>query len=201
MHGPDYPTTLIIAFAFFLTACASTSFTGIWRDENYTGAPIKSVMIVGVSENQHDRAIFENALVKAFSDQGVDAVPSIQAMGSKKFTEEDIMNAATSNQVQTVLVTRLVGIKEGLVYYPPTVNTVPYPYYRRWGTYYPHLYDYTGYVAKYKSVNLETNIYDVAEKKLIWSGASETFNPQEVNKVVDELAIKLVKELKHSKLL
>jgi len=193
--------SILTIVAIAVTACATTKFTGVWTDEQYKGGPIKSIMIVGVSENQRNRNIFETAVAKAFTEQGVRAVKSIDTLGDKKPTEENVINAASASEVQAVLTTRLVGITEEQVYHPPTAYAAPYPYYYHWNTYYPHMYDYSGYVSTYTNVNLETNIYDTAEKKLIWSAASETFNPQDVNDVVEELANKLVKELKSSKLI
>lgn len=196
---------IIASFALFvLTACTTTQFTGVWLDENYKAGPIKSIMIVGVAKNQRNRNIFETAMVKAFAAQGVRAISSLQVLGDEKISKESIFVAAKKADVQAVLTTRLVGINTEQVYHPPEIYVVPDPYYYRWDSYYPHMYEYVespGYVAIYKYVNLETNIYDREERRLIWSAASETFNPQDVNKVVDDLAKAFIKKLRRSKLI
>jgi hypothetical protein len=204
MKNTVIPAIVGAIVLFFLTACATTQFTGVWLDENYHGGPIKSIMIVGVAENQRNRNIFESAMVKAFTAQGVRAIPSLETLGDKVISKETVVTAAKESDVQAVLITRLVGVNEEQVYYPPEVYTVPDPYYYRWDTYYPHMYEFVenpGYVQTYKYVNLETNIFDRDERQLIWSAASETFNPQDANKVVDDLAKLLIKELKRSKLI
>jgi hypothetical protein len=190
--------------AIILSACATTKFTGVWTNENYKGGPIKSIMVVGVAKNERNRNIFETAVAKAFSEQGVRAVTSVKTLDGKKPSKENVIEAAKANQIQAVLVTRLVGVTEEQVYNPPTAYAAPYPYYYRWNSYYPHMYDYVGspgYYTTYQNVHLETNIYDVTGKQLIWSAASETFNPEDVNDVVNELAEKFVEQLKSDKLI
>ena len=61
--------------------------------------------------------------------------------------------------------------------------------------------DSPGYMATYKNVHLENNVYQLEDKKLVWSAASETFDPQDVNKAVKELAEKIIRRLKEDKLL
>lgn len=198
------PAVIITTALLLLAACATTTLTGVWLDENYRGGPLKNIMIVGVGDNQLKRQIFESALVNAFAAQGVHAVSSLKLLGDKKITRESLAAAAKKADVQAILTTRLVGVSEEKVYYPPEMYTVPAPYYYRWDTYYPHMYEYAerpGYVDTYKYVNLETNIYDRDEHQLIWSAASRTFDPQNTNKLVDDLAKVLIKKLKHSKLI
>lgn len=187
-----------------LASCASTKFTGTWVDPAYKGDPIKSIMIVGVAENQRNRNIFESTVSQEFEKIGVKAVPSAQVLGKEKVEKDTVIAGAEKSNVDWVLVTRLKSVDEEQVYYPPTTYAVPDPYYYRWDTYYPRMYDYVdspGYMATYKNVHLETNIYRLGDKKLIWSAASETFDPQDVNKVVKELADKIIRRLKQDKLL
>jgi hypothetical protein len=193
-----------ILMTLLMVSCASTKFTGTWVDENYSGGPIKSIMVVGVAENPRNRKIFEAAMAKQFEQNGVNAVPSEVALGGQEINKDNLIEAATKENVEAVLVTRVVGVDKEQVYYPPTVYTVPDPYYYRWDTYYPRMYDYVdspGYMATYEYVNLETNVYDLTERKLIWSAASETFDPTNVNKVVEELAKKLVRRMQGDKIL
>ncbi|WP_455211821.1 hypothetical protein [Kaarinaea lacus] len=186
-----------------LVGCASTTVTGVWSDENYKQTPIQSVMVIGVAENARNRNIFESAMAAEFEKHGVKATPSAKVLGDQEITKENVVQAAEKTQVQAVLVTRLVGTKEEQVYHPPTTYGVPDPYYRRWDSYYPHMYDYAyspGYMATYTNVVLETSVFAVKEQSLIWSAASETFEPQNINEEVKKLSEILVRKMRESKL-
>jgi hypothetical protein len=186
-----------------LIGCASTTVTGVWSDENYKQTPIQSIMVIGVSENARNRNIFESEMAAELEKNGVKAIVSAKVLGDQEINKENVAAAAEKSQVQNVLVTRLVGIKEEQVYHPPTSYGVPDPYYRRWDSYYPHMYDYAyspGYAATYKNVVLETSVFDVKERNLVWSAASETFEPQNINEEVKKLAEILVRKMRESKL-
>ncbi len=188
---------------FSLFGCASTTVTGVWSDENYKQTPIQSIMVIGVAENVRNRNIFESDMAAEFEKRGVKAIPSAKVLGDQEITKENVVQAAEKSQVQTVLVTRLVGTKQEQVYHPPTSYGVPDPYYRRWDSYYPHMYDYAytpGYMATYTNVVLETSVFAVKERSLIWSAASETFEPQNINEEIKKLSEILVRKMRESKL-
>jgi hypothetical protein len=196
---------LCLATVLFLAlfGCASTTVTGVWRDESYKQTPIKSIMVIGVAENTRNRNIFESAMVAEFEKRGVRAIPSAKLLKDQEINKKNVVEAAINSQMQAVLVTRLVGTKKEQVYHPPTSYGVPDPYYRRWDSYYPHMYDYAyapGYMATYTNVVLETSVFAVKEQSLIWSAASETFEPQNINEEVKKLAEILVRKMRESKL-
>jgi len=45
-------------------------------------------------------------------------------------------------------------------------------------------------------VVLETNVYETTNKKLIWSGVSETVEPEKASDVINSFADELVSRLK-----
>jgi hypothetical protein len=58
-----------------------------------------------------------------------------------------------------------------------------------------------GYTATYKYYNVETNVYHVSTEKLVWSAASQTVDPTDINKESKEFASKIVRSLKESNLI
>jgi hypothetical protein len=195
---------LLIWSALTVWGCASTTVTGVWSDEKYKQIPLQSILVIGVAENQRNRNIFESSMVAELEKYGAKAIPSAKVLGDQEINKENVVQAAEKSQVQAVLVTRLVGTKEEQVYQPPTTYGVPDPYYRRWDSYYPHMYDYAytpGYVATYTNVLLETSVFSVKERGLIWSAATETFEPQNINEEVKKLSEVLVRKMRQSHLL
>jgi hypothetical protein len=53
-----------------------------------------------------------------------------------------------------------------------------------------------GYVRTDTSVTVETLVYSLAQDKLVWAGRSNTTNPKQVGKFVQDLTAKVANELK-----
>jgi len=62
------------------------------------------------------------------------------------------------------------------------------------------LYD-PGYLRTDTVVTVETNVFSVTDDKLLWSGVSETFNPNDVAKAVNDVADAVSEELRQQGLL
>ena len=58
-----------------------------------------------------------------------------------------------------------------------------------------------GYLQSDTVVTVETNVYSVTDDKLLWSGVSETFNPSDVAKAVNDVADAASRELRRQGLL
>jgi hypothetical protein len=52
-----------------------------------------------------------------------------------------------------------------------------------------------GYYATDKTYFLETNLYDAATEKLVWSAQSETVNPGSIDKFVQDYPKKLIAQM------
>jgi hypothetical protein len=59
----------------------------------------------------------------------------------------------------------------------------------------------TGYLRTDTIVSVETNLYQLDGDKLLWSGVTETFNPNEITKMVNEIADTVSKDLRSRGLL
>ena len=53
-----------------------------------------------------------------------------------------------------------------------------------------------GYLSQNVVVVLETNLYETTNKKLIWSGVSETVEPDKASDVINSFGDELVSRLK-----
>ena len=54
-----------------------------------------------------------------------------------------------------------------------------------------------GYIDQYRVYTVETNVYTVKDGKLVWSVVSETFDPTNINKAVEEF-VWLIRDELHS---
>jgi hypothetical protein len=97
-----------------------------------------------------------------------------------------------------VVVSRLVGIDQSRNYEAGYLYTIPYNnYYGFYGYYYAGIQyaNSTGYLSQNVVVVLETNIYETENQKLIWSGVSETVDPDKASDVIRSFGNTLASKL------
>jgi len=179
-----------------------TYLLGSWTMENLQPKKYEKLAVLVFSPNVSSRANVELAVVDAFEKEDVKAMStfSLFTMASNMkeikeagITEEQIEKAmkekVESNNFDAILIISVldtkqhehyvqgggtsVGISLASPYYPMAYPTYAYPYYG----YYSYTVASTskpGYYEKTTDAFLESNLYDVASEKLIWTAQTET---------------------------
>jgi hypothetical protein len=139
---------------FLFTACTSTKFSTIWKDETYQGHPGK-ILVINAFSNPANRRLFEEELVKALKDRRIDAVTSYTIMPDPVVSDKDAI-AAQAKEVgaDTVLINRPIGT---------TMRET------QGFTVYEDLY-----------VNTQTDVYDMKSNTLIMRAIAETWIRQDI---------------------
>jgi hypothetical protein len=107
-----------------------------------------------------------------------------------------------TNQIEAVVVSRLIKVDDTVTYVPGTAYFAPFPYYNTFYGYYGALYPvvYTpGYLQKESKVRVETNLYCVngaPDGQLVWTGMTDTFNPSDVHKAIKGLVNLVVTKMR-----
>lgn len=175
--------TTCALLASTLVSCSSTSMVSHWADPEMAGQKLGNVLVIGVAKNDGLRRQFEDALASAIQRSKVPASPSYTFLArSDDITEEAVNDLAKDSGFTNISVTRLIDHKKVQEYVPPSVTTTyapAYPsyYYGGWYGYYSASYATVvtpGYTYETEYVSLETNVYDVAKGKLVWSGVTST---------------------------
>ncbi len=196
---------VLFAFLALLSSCTTTTkLMSSWKDDNYTGGHIKSIMIVGISKNKYNRETFERAFVEQFKRKGVIAVASIDILpGGVEATKESIKYATEKLGIEAVVVTHLVSVDKDREVVPLSSHE-----YMRLEPYYAHTYALQfepGYLFDKTTVQLESNIYETKTEKLIWSAQSRTISEAWETKVkyeiIKDVCKSLIKDLRKNGLL
>ena len=124
---------------------------------------------------------------------------------STRLTEEQIRGAVEGGGVDGVLISQLLGVDQNEEYVPPSSYTVPtthygYGYYGYYGASYTTVHQ-PGYFKTNTTFRVETNLYSVASSDLVWSGQSDTLNPESLTEVIDSMTAAVAKKLKEEKLI
>jgi hypothetical protein len=145
---------IILQFAafmmlFLVIACTSTKFSAISKDMTYHGHP-ERILVINTFPTPGTRRVFEDELVKALKDRGIDAVVSYPVMPDPLVSDKDVLaSQAKRAGADTVLVNRYVGrAMDDLT--PGTI----------------------------KHINTQTEIYDMKSNRLVFSASAETWIKQ-----------------------
>jgi hypothetical protein len=173
-------------------ACAATRLTSVWQDEDWVGEPLRTLIVVGLSSDPGSRRAYEQALADALGAAGVRAIESSEVLENlDRISPSTVERWVRELGIDGVLVTHLSRVEKETRYVPPTYEADFYGYYR-WA--WPVAVE-QGYTVEDTIVHLETNLYE-AGGRLVWSAASETFNPESRDQVNRELVPILVEELR-----
>ena len=176
---------------------ASSKLVMSWRNPNY--APAKRphrVLALGFSYNMTVRVDFEDALAAELASKALVSVAGNDILLRPPGTKLDLnylREQIQANQIEAVVVSRLIKVDDSVTYIPGTPYFVPFPYYNSFYGYYGALYPVIyspGYLKQEKKVRVETNLYYVngaPDGQLVWTGITDTFNPYDVDKAIKGL--------------
>ena len=193
----------VLALAVAATSCGtSSSLTQRWSDESYQGSPGQKMMVIALTPAERNMLIWEGAFSSALTKAGVQPIPGSKFIPHGKEVQDDALKQTIRESgVNLVAVTRLLAVDKEQEYVPGTSYYTPAPgYYGMYG-YYHSSYAFVsspGYIQENTIVKLETNVYDVGTEKLVWSGVSETLNPETAQDVANSVAYLLVDDMKKS---
>ena len=169
----------------------------------YEGHHFRKVLVIGMSNDPAIRSDFEDAMASQLARDGVEAIPghSLLLRPDSAALDMDYLKAQLrEHHIDAIVVSRLVRVEKNVTYFPGHAYTVPYPYYRSFYGYYPMAYAQVyspDYLRTDHTVRVETNLYATAtpEGEFVWTGISDTFNPNSAAKAIDGVVKFVVKEL------
>jgi hypothetical protein len=197
-------TVLILAVSagFTFLSGKSTKFVFTWKNPSYSGAHFKNILVLGINGKVEIRAEFEDQLSAAITRPGVRAIPSYSLLPRPDSTPLDmnqLRDVVRGQNIDAIVASRLVKVDKSVTYIPGQAF-VPYPYYGTFYGYYGAIYPVVyspDYLRVDKTAQIETNLYSAAKPdgELIWTGTSDTVNPQSPLKAIDAIAKLIVQEL------
>jgi hypothetical protein len=158
------------------------------------------VLVVAATANSTHRVLFERSFVKALEEKDIAATASLDVIGDAMPTRENVTAHLTNSDIRYVVATRYGGSEITREVVPEQVRT----YYV--GPYYPTIssyWDYNtitmtreSYVDQTRTVMLTTSIFDSKSGDLVWAGRSESFEPDSIAYSAQDLARKIVGDIK-----
>lgn len=185
-----------------LAACAPIKTVEVWKEQAYT-QPLKSVLVIAITQQDNIREQFENVLSNHLAKHGVKAIPGYKVLPpyDKKPEREVVLATVKELGVEHVLVARSISRKEitnhqygGVVLGGTAVYSGGDWYGYSYGESYSRQYDTDFFTVS-------TRLYDVTSQKLVWSYIAQVKVEGSRQGAVNVFVPTVIEQLQSSKLL
>jgi hypothetical protein len=204
MHRIFY-TFVSIFFIVAASSCASTKITSVWMDKDKAGTSYNNFLVIGISNEDHNRRLFETHFADQLNAAGVSGTVSFTLVpDATQINRETVAAAIKGKNIDAVIVTHLVAVDEQTVYRESMGYRPTYSHYDVLYDYYPYVKGNVyqpGYYTTHEIVRLETNLYEVESEQLVWTAQSKTFAPDSADEVIADLVKLVIKDLKEKGLI
>ena len=190
----------VIAAALLGGCSSSPEIVTAWQDPQWTGPPLQKILVVGQTPQAGQRRIFEDVFVAGLTEHGVTARASHEFFpGTERPTREDFLATVEEGGFDAVLVSQIVGVDQKTTYAPGYTMVEPGLVYHNdfWGFYHRAytIHSVPDYYDTYEVVSIETNVYEMQDRSLVWSGTTRSIAPQDVHRESEGLAEVIIREL------
>ena len=197
---------LLLAFAALaiaiLAACETTStrMKGVWVSPDQGRPPIRTVLVIGVNRDATARRVYEDAIVAQLAARGIEARASYNLLPELgPVPPPGIEKVVRAAGVDAVLVSRTLRTSLDLRVSPGYSHGGPGPlgFQGMW----TNSWSVPPSVHTVENVDVESQLFDARQLKLVWSGSSTTQPSSSMQQTIGEFAKLLVKALADAKVI
>lgn len=179
-------------------SCTSTRITSSWRepDKQVAVNKLNKVLVVALFKDETSRHKAEDQMAGYLNGKGIVSYNYLKESFDKK-NEDALREKIKKDGFDGAVTMRLVDVDKEENYTRGNISSYP-AYYRNFSGYYYRSWSYystPGYYTTTKTYTIETNVYSIKEDKIIWSGLTETTNPDGVKKLTEEVAQVVYKKM------
>jgi hypothetical protein len=171
---------IAIALAALVSGCETTSIRSAWFDTEFTGPPLRKIVVMGGGISTAESRVFEDMFVEKLRAAGVDAVAGHSAgLDDANLGNTDAFVAAvTKTGAQGLLFVRLLGVDTRTQISTTMVHGGMGwghdPWGRSWGSGSTRMMVPVQQVTQYDTATVETKLFQVQTKQLIWAATTDT---------------------------
>jgi len=180
-----------------LTGCASVSLQHSAKDATLPAKKYQKLLVVGITDRSERRQIFEEVFAGELQKRGVAAIPSYTITGvTEKLTWAAGEEAVKKTGADGAITTRIVALKKDT-----SINTgfvmTEHGFADGYGvhvTYATFIHQPVEVLLSTKMA-IETNLFDAATGRLVWTGTSSAVDPEGVITASRELSAVVFKAM------
>jgi hypothetical protein len=206
------PLLILIGILF---SCSATNMVTSWNDKNAQEKKYQRVGIVAITPNTENRATAEDAVASQLRAKGINAFATFNTFPfAGKIGEIDLPDSiiqrkirekVRDNKFDAIITMTVLDKQQQQEYVEGSSISIGAPVYDyTFGGYYSYAYQtvYTsGYYKTTSSYFLETNMYDIATEKLIYTAQTKTIDPESISKEAPNFARVIVDDMMTKKVL
>lgn len=182
----------------FICSCSSTKITNSWTAPGahlYSGEWNK-ILVVALLKDETNRRKVEDELLLYLNGKGIVSYNYLNE-NFNKINEKKFRNKIKADGFDGAITLRLIDVDKEKVFIPEQHNLYPIYYQNFSGFYQQGWTSYTtpGYYSMNKTFIVETVVYSIKEDKIIWSGITESFNPDGLVKMTSEISKLIYKKM------
>ncbi|KAA2244960.1 hypothetical protein F0L74_03080 [Chitinophaga agrisoli] len=201
---------IMSAGLLLLAACSSTKLTSSWKTNDATLQRDKKIVVMALAPQRENqlRALMEDNLAAELKKEGFNAVSALREYGPDAFgdktDEKTALRKLRNNNASQVLTVVLLNKARERDFVPgPMYGGYPYyyggfwPYYSRW---YGNMYQ-PGYYQSNTKYSWQSNLYDLDQRKLIYSAQTQSVDPPTAVRQAYLYAKQIVKDMTKQQLI
>jgi len=180
--------SLFLPFALLtlVAGCQSTSIQSAWYDTNFRGGPMRKIVVVGSVDSISDGRVFEDIFAEKLRAAGVEGVVGYTVIADEARAGEAPFGAAVAKTgAQGLLLVRLLRVDTRTQVSTTMVSGgMGWGWGGGWGGGWGSPFGPTmvpvQQVSQYDLATVESKLFDVQTKQLVWAATTTTFNPTSV---------------------
>ncbi len=196
-------TIALLAVAALAAGCQSTSVRSAWFDTDFKGPPMRKVVVAGSINSVAEDRLVEEVFVERMRAVGVDAVAGhTLRLDEPNLSEADFEAAVKGSGAEGLLLVRVLGVDTrtqvsttmvhggmgwGHNAWGPT---------NHWGGMHSRGSIPVQQIRQYDLATVETKLFDVKTRRLVWAVTTTTFNPRSVAQEAPPFANLIIEQLK-----
>jgi len=196
----------LVAVAFVVAACASTTIRDSWYDPEHRGTAFRTVLVLGVLPNISERRQFEDVMVTTINATGAQGIQAYRFLpGEERASEAELDRAVRESGADALLMSRLDSVDTRTQVSTAMAPTRPGFWGAGWGRWYSDWWG-TGWqpvttVTQYEIATVETTLFSAESGRVVWTGVTETFKPRSVARDAPAFSNTIVRALQSRGLL
>ena len=191
-----------IALAVLLSGCETTTIRSAWFDTEFTGPPMRKIVVVGGGISSTESRVFEDQFVEKLRAAGVDAVAGhTVGLDDDKQGNDAFVATVNSTGAQGLLLVRLLGVDTRTQVTTTMVQGGMGwgrgPWGGPWAVGDPSMRTMVPvqHVSQYDVAAVETKLFHVLTKQVVWAATTSTQNPRTVMRETPAFAELIIGQL------
>lgn len=177
-----------------LASCSKTSMIKSWKDPEKAHV-YKHLMVIGISDSQQTRQLYEKYLTAEFLKKKIVVTPSYTLINSKqKMNRETVVAAIKDTDIDAVLVTYLVSADVEIKHRDSPL-TGSYSGSAEGSEISATIITNRGRSRSEEIFVLKNDVFDARSKTLVWSIQTRTAGPESIDEVIADVTELLIERL------